>query len=141
MLPRLHRTLLLGTAALLTAGCMIRPDPLTEDAINAAAWRNQQQVTADQEPLANKVDLYEAMARALKYNLDHRVEIAEQSLRLGELDLARGGVDARELVVRLGLDGRPPSNCGCAAPRQGGAWPAALALSLALVLLSRRARR
>ena len=88
MFPRLHRTLLLGTAAFLTAGCMIRPDPLTEEALNTAAWRNQQQVTADQEPLANKVDLYEAMARALKYNLDHRVEIAEQSLRLGELDLA-----------------------------------------------------
>ena len=74
--------------AVLLSGCVIHPEPLSEEALTATSWERQQHVTADQEELGRSIDLYEAMARALKYNLDHRVEIAEQSLRLGELDLA-----------------------------------------------------
>ena len=33
-------------------------------------------------------DRYEAIARALKYNLDHQVELAEQSVRERELALS-----------------------------------------------------
>lgn len=67
---------------------MVHPKPLSDEALTAASWERQQQVAADQEDVVETIDLYEAMARALKYNLDHRVEIAEQSLRLGELDLS-----------------------------------------------------
>jgi outer membrane protein TolC len=45
-------------------------------------------VARDQEPIAGPVDLYQAIARALKYNLDHQVELAEHAVRERELDLA-----------------------------------------------------
>ncbi len=82
------RSFLISTVALMASGCVLHPVPLGENELNDAAWRNQQRVTADQEALGKSIDLYEAMARALKYNLDHRVEIAEQSVRRGELDLS-----------------------------------------------------
>lgn len=41
----------------------------------------------------------------------------------------------------LGLDGTPPNNCGCTAPRRGGAWPAGLVLALSITLVIRRRQR
>lgn len=82
------RSTYVSVVALIASGCVIHPVPLEDASLNDAASRNQSQVTADQEAVGNNVDLYEAMARALKYNLDHRVEIAEKSVRRGELDLS-----------------------------------------------------
>lgn len=70
------------------AACAISPDPLTLPQINVIAQNNASRVTANQEPVTRGISLYEAMARALKYNLDHRVEMMQQSLRTTELDLA-----------------------------------------------------
>lgn len=75
-------------SALSLAGCAISPVPLHETEISANAADLANRVTADQEPVAGAIDLYEAMARALKYNLDHRVEVMDAALRRRELDLA-----------------------------------------------------
>ncbi len=45
-------------------------------------------VTAGQEDIIGPISLYEAMARALKYNLDKKVESMEIALRERQLDLA-----------------------------------------------------
>lgn len=78
-------TLAIGIASL--AGCAISPEPLAEVEVSAKAEDHQRRVDAGQEPIAGALDLYEAMARALKYNLDHRVEAMDAALRLKELDL------------------------------------------------------
>lgn len=70
------------------AGCAVTPNPIAEVDLAAAAADNRARVTANQEPIGHQVTLHEAMARALKYNLDKRVEEAELALRLSELDLA-----------------------------------------------------
>lgn len=75
-------------ASLVLAGCAVTPNPLDEDRLGAIASDKLDRVTADQEPIGGTVDLYEAIARALKYNLDHQVEIAEQAVRRQELRLA-----------------------------------------------------
>ncbi len=109
MLPKLRRHLSISTAALLLAGCVVKPQPLTTEALTVASTTHQQQVTADQEAIGGAIDLYEAMARALKYNLDHRVEIAEQSLRLRELDLAHFSL-LPNAVVNSGYAARDNDN-------------------------------
>ena len=78
----------LAATAITCAGCAVAPVPLTDEELSLATASAARQATADQEPITASIDLYEAMARALKYNLDQRVELAEMSLRSAELDLA-----------------------------------------------------
>jgi outer membrane protein TolC len=79
--------LALGVCAALS-GCAVYPEPLSQAELTAAADANTSAVTADQEPVSESISLYGAMARALKYNLDHRVEEAEAAVRVAELDLS-----------------------------------------------------
>ena len=74
--------------ALSLAGCSIAPQPLTGVELAELATSSTSRVTADQEPVSGPIGLHEAMARALKYNLDFRVEMMQRSLRAAELDLA-----------------------------------------------------
>lgn len=79
-------TILLTAAGL--AGCAVAPEPLTSDALADAAAHNIASVTLDQEPVTRPIGLYEAMARALKYNLDYRVEEMQTAVRAQELQVA-----------------------------------------------------
>ena len=76
------------STTLLAGGCAISPVAITAEEISAGTEDRLARLTRDQEPLSGTVDLYEAMARALKYNLDQKVEIYETALRTAELDLA-----------------------------------------------------
>jgi outer membrane protein TolC len=69
-------------------GCAVRPEPLTFDQLNTITVSNTERVTLGQEPVHGAISLYEAMARALKYNLDARVEIMQTQLRTTELRLS-----------------------------------------------------
>ena len=69
-------------------GCSIAPQPFTTEELSVFAEDNEIEVDLDQEPVKGSLSLYEAMARALKYNLDHRVELMEVALRHRQLDLA-----------------------------------------------------
>ncbi len=75
-------------AALVVTGCVVVPKPLTDFELSNLASEKLEKVVADQEPIYGAIDLYEAMARALKYNLDYRVELYEKALRAAELDLS-----------------------------------------------------
>lgn len=76
-------------AGLMLSGCAVSPNPLTYPELQQISDENSARVTSDQEPLTGPVTLYDAMARALKYNLDFRVEMMRKSLRSTELNLAR----------------------------------------------------
>ncbi|MEZ5925845.1 MAG: TolC family protein [Hyphomicrobiaceae bacterium] len=70
------------------AGCAVVPEPLTESQISDYAEDKQSRVVADQEPLAGPLSLSEAMARALKYNLDKEVEVMQVMLSDRQLRVA-----------------------------------------------------
>jgi outer membrane protein TolC len=70
------------------SGCAVNPEPLTHPELQLISDSNAARVTADQEPVGSAISLYEAMARALKYNLDYRVEMMQKSVRNAELNLA-----------------------------------------------------
>lgn len=84
-----YKRLLGLTAAAGLAGCTVTPEPLAPSDIAATADRNFQTVDANQEPVTGPIDMYEAMARALKYNLDYKVEMMEEALKARELNVAR----------------------------------------------------
>ncbi len=75
-------------AGLFCAGCTVAPEVLAPSHLSASADASLSAVDAGQEPVGHAVDLYEAIARALKYNLDHQVELAEQAIRERELHLS-----------------------------------------------------
>jgi outer membrane protein TolC len=89
----------------LVAGCAVTPQPLSVSQIGATADSNLVRVDADQEPVAGPIDLYEAMARALKYNLDYKVEMMNNALKVRELDLARYDM-LPQIVANGGYAGR-----------------------------------
>lgn len=73
---------------LLLAGCAVAPQPMMTPELISFAADKQTRVTEDQEPINKPVGLYEAMARALKYNLDQRVELMDIALRHQQLKVA-----------------------------------------------------
>jgi len=77
------------SAAAALSGCAVNPEPLAPSEIAATAERNFQTVDANQEPVSGPIDMYEAMARALKYNLDYKVEMMEEALKGRELEVSR----------------------------------------------------
>jgi len=75
--------------ATLLSGCAASVEPLTTQEVAAGANSALSSVVANQEPISHPIDLYEAMARALKYNLDYKVESYQTALRAAELDVDR----------------------------------------------------
>ncbi len=75
------------SAGLIATGCTVTPKPLAPEAHANFGAQRLALATANQEPISDKVDLYEAMARALKYNLDTKVEVMQAALKLREADL------------------------------------------------------
>ena len=74
--------------AIATCGCTLSPKPLSQAEIGAYAADKLRRVGLDQPLPGPTIDLYEAFARALKYNLDQRVEILQTEVRAQELTLA-----------------------------------------------------
>ncbi|GJL62582.1 MAG: hypothetical protein NPIRA04_12360 [Nitrospirales bacterium] len=81
------------------------PTVLTRTEIDTRVDRDLQQLTSNQAPVLEPIDLYEAMARALKYNLEAKVEVMKTMLAHQNLDLAHYDLLPR-LVANTGYDGR-----------------------------------
>lgn len=75
--------------AALLAGCSTMPSPFSLDEQKQIAAEDRKAATADVEPLAGQLTLSEAIARGIKYNLDHRTRMMEEALAIGQLDLGR----------------------------------------------------
>lgn len=98
--------ILLGAAiTALVSGCAVTPKPISPSEMAMRAQQNAVDVTANQEPVGGQIDLYEAMARALKYNLDYKVEMMDEALKTRELNLATFDM-LPQLVASGGYFGR-----------------------------------
>jgi outer membrane protein TolC len=91
--------------SIFVGGCSITPQPLGNAELSHLADGRVSQMAADQEPVSGQLTLYEAMARALKYNLDYRIEMMQQSLRGAESALAASDM-LPKLVTNAGWAGR-----------------------------------
>ena len=82
-------TTAIGAMGLVLVGCTTTPQIIdaTEAANNAALVKTE--ITGSQDAITESISLYDAMARALKYNLDHRVTMMELDLARADYDLSR----------------------------------------------------
>lgn len=85
----MRHLLVTSGVGLMLVACTSVPKTITntEAASHAASLRGE--ITAQQEPVTQSISLYEAMARALKYNLDHNVAMMELDLAKADYDLSR----------------------------------------------------
>ena len=74
--------------AWLTAGCAVIPVPLTPEDLEQRVQEDLTQLTQYQEPVSRPITLYEAMARALRFNLEARVQGLKEMVAHRQLDLA-----------------------------------------------------
>ncbi|MBS0454419.1 MAG: TolC family protein [Proteobacteria bacterium] len=105
---RSHRPTRISQAVLLAlvlGGCAVQPQPFDAKENQARSEDLAVRANADQEPVAGPIDLYEAMARAIKYNLDGRVELMNLALAQRELDLSRYDM-LPKLVANVDYAGR-----------------------------------
>jgi outer membrane protein TolC len=88
--PRLSLRVSATTAfALILTACTVTPTPLTEEQVRSRVADDQKALFADQEPVTQEITFHEAVARALKYNLDYRLKLMESALAEGLFDVSR----------------------------------------------------
>jgi len=100
---------MIAGSALVLGGCAISPKPLTGQQLSDIAHQDRQASFAGMEPVTGPLTLQEAIARALKYNLDHRVRMLEQTMAVGQLDASRYDMLPR-LLANAGYSSRDEEN-------------------------------
>lgn len=86
----MRHLLLTSAAGLMLVSCTsTTPMVITESEAATNAANIRAEISAGQDPVTQSITLYEAMARALKYNLDHRVSMMEMDLASADYDLSR----------------------------------------------------
>ena len=75
--------------AVLAAGCSTLPEAFSTGEQRQLAQADRSAAQQGVEPLSGPLTLSEAVARGLKYNLEHRSRMMEQALALGQADLSR----------------------------------------------------
>ncbi|WP_162937628.1 TolC family protein [Indioceanicola profundi] len=100
-----RRARLLGTSALLLAAlsaCAIRPEPMSLEEQIGQAVSDRAAMFAAQEAVSGPVTLEQALARAFKYNLQHRQTVMERALEDSLLDVSKQDL-LPKLTTRAGL--------------------------------------
>lgn len=100
----LYTSLFLGAALLLSA-CSVTPKPLTMAEQTERMTGDISALFADQEPVTAPISLEEAMARAIKYNMDHRLKLMENALASHQLTSANLSM-LPSLTATAGYTGR-----------------------------------
>src|SRR3569833_1999900 len=100
---------IIAGSTLILGGCAISPKPFTGQQLSDIAHQARQASFAGMEPLTGPLTLQEAIARALKYNLDHRVRMLEQAMAVGQLDASRYDMLPR-LLANAGYSSRDEEN-------------------------------
>lgn len=85
--------------SVLLGGCSVTPVALTPQEISDRVRSDQEKLYTAQEPIRGPVGFNEALARALKYNLDYRLKLMESALARGLTDVA-----AYDMLPRLTVD-------------------------------------
>ena len=88
----------LATASLvvLLTACSTSPESLNQADLSLSATTDAELMFGDNEAISGELTLSDAIARALKYNLDHKAKAMEQALAMRQTDL-----DKLELLPTL----------------------------------------
>ncbi|MDH4568074.1 TolC family protein [Pseudomonas sp. BN414] len=91
--------------ALAVTGCAVTSQPIDRSVSEQRARQDLATMFKDQEPLSGPLTLHEAMARAVKYNLEARLKVMEEALAKRQVDLASFDMLPR-MAMEAGYAGR-----------------------------------
>ncbi len=90
---------------MLISGCALHPQRMNKEQLWEAAKDDLGDLNHVQEPVDRPITLHEAMARAIKYNREYRVNLMQSSLAMAELELTRFDL-LPDLMVNAGYTTR-----------------------------------
>ena len=99
------KTLVLSMSILGLSACSIAPVQVNERDFVTAAQSDVAKIQQEMAPITGPITLEEAVARALKYNLDHRVSVMERTLAGFQLEAGKFDM-LPELVAKAGYSWR-----------------------------------
>jgi len=88
-LRKIKFILSLATVSLIFTGCTIAPKLMTPEVQRVTLEKDRIRATKDVQPVGQLLTMNEAIARGLKYNLDHRSKMLEQAIAMGTYDLSK----------------------------------------------------
>lgn len=91
--------------ALAISGCAVTSKPIDRSVSEQRAQQDLLSMFKDQEPLSGPLTLHEAMARAVKYNLEARLKVMEEAMAQRQVDLATFDMLPR-MALSAGYAGR-----------------------------------
>jgi len=91
--------------ALAISGCAVTSKPIDIGESEQRARADLQSMFDNQEPLSGPLTLHEAMARAVKYNLEARLKVMEEAMAQRQVDLATFDMLPR-MALSAGYAGR-----------------------------------
>ena len=82
--------------SLTIGGCStIQPQPLTKQEVASTIATDRASIQQEVEPLKGALSLEEAIARAIKYNLERRVRRMEEAVAMGQLEVGHAAETGR----------------------------------------------
>ncbi|OON40256.1 transporter [Izhakiella australiensis] len=87
-MQRCPKILSIAILALLASGCAVSTQPIDKAESSRRAQSDLRVMFSNQEPVTRPITLHDAMARALKYNLEARLRVMEQAMAQKQVDLA-----------------------------------------------------
>ncbi len=100
-----HKLFSASLLALAVSGCAVTSQPIDQSESRARASSDLVSMFKDQEPLSGPLTLHDAMARAVKYNLEARLKVMEEALAQHQVDLATFDMLPR-MALSAGYAGR-----------------------------------
>lgn len=104
-LPRVHAVVAAIAVLGLTACASVEPVALTRGELGPATQADAKSIQAGVEPITGQLSLEEALARALKYNLDRRARMMEEAMALNQFDVSKQDMLPR-LLAQAGYSWR-----------------------------------
>ncbi|CAK0770337.1 Transporter [Gammaproteobacteria bacterium] len=101
-------TLTVGIGVMLS-GCAIEPIAVTQNELTVLAQSDLEKVRAAIPAVTTPLTLEEAIARALKYNLEHRTKLMEQAFATGQLETGKFDL-LPKLMTTAGYEWRDNDN-------------------------------
>lgn len=94
-----HKVLAVCVLSAAMGGCAVTSQPIERAASEQRAKADLASMFSGQEPLTAPLTLHQAMARAVKYNLEARLKVMEEAMAERQIDLSR-----LDMLPRMALD-------------------------------------